>query len=223
MNYKEAILRRHPGLSEPQLSKSNTALLVIDMQYYDAHPDYGIVSQLKSREGEPAVQYYIDRLGTIIPNVQRLLIAFREQNMEVIFVRIQSLTKYGRDRSRGHKNHDIHCPPDSKEAQILEEVAPAEDEIVLSKTCGSAFNGTMIDSILRNIGINNLVIVGVVTSGCVEISVRDASDRSYGVILIEDACATWTMEMEVEAIQAMNNISAKVKNTHEVVQIVAEL
>ena len=81
----------------------------------------------------------------------------------------------------------------------------------------------MIDYILRNIGIQNLVIVGVVTSGCVEISVRDASDRGYGVILVDDACATWTMEMEEEAIQAMNNISAKVKNTHAVVQNLAEL
>jgi nicotinamidase-related amidase len=220
---EEALRKRYPKLPEPQISRRDTALLIIDMQYEDAHPDWGICARFKSRGEEAALQEYIDRLALIIPNIKQLLTAFREQRMEVVYTRIQSLTKDGRDRSLEHKNVDIHCPPGSKEAQILEELAPRADEIVLSKTCSSVFNGTMIDYVLRNIGIQNLVVVGVVTHGCVEISVRDAADRSYRLTIVEDGCAAWTDELHTSAISRMDDIYGKVKSTHEILQILKQL
>lgn len=219
----ESLRRRHQRLPEPQITRSNTALLIIDMQYEDAHPDYGLCARFKTRGEEDAVQYYVNRLRSVILSIQRLLEAFRERDMEVIYTRIESLTRDGRDRSQEHKALGIHCPPGSQEAQILEEIAPQDDEIVLSKTCGSVFNGTMIDYILRNIGIQNLVVVGVVTSGCVEISVRDAADRSYEVIVVEDACATWSEAMESAAIWAMDEIYAKAKCTDDVLHMLEQI
>jgi len=223
MTRREALRNRYPKLPKPQITRRNTALLVIDMQYRCAHPDYGTCAHFKARGEEAALQEYIDRLPLIVLNIQQLLTAFRERRMEVIYICIQSLTKDGRDRSLEHKNLGIHCPPGSKEAQILEELAPQADEIVLSKTCGSVFNGTMIDYVLRNIGIQNLVVVGVVTSGCVEISVRDAADRSYGLIITEDGCASWTNELHTSAISRMDDIYGKVKSTHEILQILEQL
>jgi nicotinamidase-related amidase len=48
--------------------------------------------------------------------------------------------------------------------------------------------------------------------------VRDASDRSYRVIVAEDACATWTEEMHRAGIAAMNEVHAKIKSTGEILQ-----
>jgi nicotinamidase-related amidase len=218
-----ALRKRHRGLPEPQLARSDTALVVIDMQYYDAHPGYGMCAQLKAASEEEAAQYYVERLGLIVPNIQKLLDASRQHHIEVIHLRIQSLTKDGRDRSKQHKNLGIHCPPGSKEAQLLDELQAQHDEIVLTKTCGGAFNGTMIDQILRNIGIQNLIVVGVVTNGCVEATVRDASDRSYDVIVVEDACATWTQEMQAASIWTMEEVYAKIKTTQQVLALVNSL
>ena len=223
MNREEALRRRYPKLREPQLTRENTALLVIDMQYEDAHPDWGIAARFKARGEEAALQEYLDRVALSIPNIQQLLTAFRERGMEIIHTRIESLTKDGRDRSLEHKNVDLHCSPGSKEAQILDDLAPHDDEIVLSKTCSSVFNGTMIDYVLRNIGIQYLIIAGVVTSGCVEISVRDAADRSYGIVIVEDGCASWTDEIHSAAIDRMHDIYGKVKRTDEVLQILRRL
>ena len=78
----------------------------------------------------------------------------------------------------------------------------------------------MIDYVLRNIGIRNLVVVGVVTSGCVENTVRDAADRSYAVVVVEDCCATWTPEKHKAAINAMDETSAKIKMTDEMIGII---
>lgn len=219
MEYERELLRRHATLPEPELRREDTALLVIDLQYGDAHRDYGLLKRMRDRGDGAAIEYYARRLEElVIPNVRRLQDAFRVAGLEVIHTRIQSLTRDGRDRSLEHKSLGIHHPPGSKEAEILPEVAPQGDEIVISKTCGGVFNGTSIEYVLRNLGIKNLVIVGVVTSGCVELAVRDAADRGFAVILVEDATATWTPEMQEAALRAMREIYAKVKTTDEVVE-----
>jgi nicotinamidase-related amidase len=224
MLFERELLRRHASLPEPELRREDTALLVIDLQYGDAHPDFGLLKRMRDRGDGPATEYYLRRLqDLVIPNIRRLQDAFRAAGMEVIHTRIESLTRDGRDRSLEHKSLGIHHPPGSKEAEILPEVAPQGDEIVISKTCGGVFNGTNIEYVLRNLGIRNLVIGGVVTSGCVELAVRDAADRSFAVVLVEDATATWTPEMQAAAVRAMREIYAKVKTTDEVVEHVRAL
>ena len=166
MHYEEQISRRHQPLPEPGFSIADTALLVIDMQYGDAHRDFGHLRRMAERGDGAAIEYYASRLETrVVPNIRRLLAAFRDAGLEVIHTHIQSLTPDGRDRSLQHKSLGIHHPPGSKEAQILDEVAPRTGEIVLSKTCGGVFNGTNLEYVLRNLEIRTLVIAGVVTSG----------------------------------------------------------
>ena len=216
MDLDPRLRRRHARLPEPTLHRRDTALLAIDLQYGDAHRDHGLLRRMRDRGDGPALEYYVERLESlVVPNVRRLMDACRQAGVEVIHSKIESLTRDGRDRSLEHRSLGIHHPPGSKDAQILDEVAPQGDEIVITKTCGGAFNGTNIEYVLRNLGIQNLIVVGVVTSGCVEVAVRDASDRSFQVLLVEDATATWSEEMEQAAIRAMDEIYAKVVSTSE--------
>jgi nicotinamidase-related amidase len=223
MDNDKRLIRRYAHLPEPQLRRDDTALLVIDMQYGGAHPDYGTLKRMRERGDGEALAYYINRLEqSVIPNIQRLQHACRSLGVEVIHTRIESLTQDGRDRSLEHKRLGIHHPPGSKEGQFLDAVAPVGGEIALTKTCGGVFNGTNIEYVLRNLEIRNLIIVGVITSGCVEVAVRDASDRSFAVTLAEDACSTWSAEMEFASIRAMREIYAKVKSTDEILEILQE-
>src|SRR5262249_31672991 len=141
------------------------------------------------------LDYYAQAMQRIVPNVRRLQEACRSAGIEVMFSRIQSATQDGRDRGRIHKDLQIFCPPDSKEASILEEIAPVGDEIVFSKTTGSVFNSTAIQHVLLSMGIRNLIMCGVMTSGCVESAARDATDLGFGVIVVADACASWSEEL----------------------------
>jgi nicotinamidase-related amidase len=200
---------RFRPLPEPDLTGPDTALLVVDVQYGDAHPDYGAVRRMRERH-PGSTDYYEARLETAVPVIRRLQDAFRALGREVVHVKIESLTRDGRDRSLEHKSLDIHCPPGSKGAQILEEVAPVGDEVVVTKTCGGVFDGTNLDYVLRNLGIRNLVVCGVVTNGCVEAAVRGASGRGYHVCLVEDACAAWTAELEAGALRVMREVYAKI-------------
>ncbi len=219
MTSAQRLRHRHGVLPDPEFRVGDTALLVIDLQYGDAHPDHGLLRRMRDRGDEEIAAYYVDRLETlVIPNVRRLQDACRAAGIEVIHTRIESLTADGRDRSLEHKRLNIHHPPGSLDAQFREEVAPVGDEIVLTKTCGGVFNGTNIEYVLRNLGISELIVAGVITSGCVEVAVRDAADRGFSVTLAEDACASWSVEMEQAAIRAMSEIYAKVLSTDEIVR-----
>jgi nicotinamidase-related amidase len=216
MDIDGRIRRRHARLPEPTLQRRDTALLAIDLQYGDAHREHGLLRRMRDRGDGAAMEYYAARIEQlVIPNVRRLMDVCRQAGIEVIHTRIESLTRDGRDRSLEHKHLGIHHPPGSKDAQILDEVAPQGDEIVITKTCGGVFNGSNIEYVLRNLGIQHLIVVGVVTSGCVEVAVRDAADRGFQVLLVEDATATWSDEMQQAAMRAMDEIYAKVVTTSE--------
>ena len=213
------LLKLIKPLPEVRLKRKNSALLVVDMQYLDAHKDYGIFLNARNKGVREAMNYYRDRLGLIVPNIARLQKAFRRKRMEVIQTKIASLTLDGRERSKGHRDKGIFAPKGSKDAEILKELRPMENEIVLPKTASGVFNSTAIDQILRNLGVQNLVVTGVVTNNCVENAVRDACDRGFAVILVEDGCAAVTEELHLAAIRAMRDHFAKIKTTAEVIKM----
>jgi nicotinamidase-related amidase len=212
----------HSTLPTPVIRAGDTALLIIDVQYHGADRGHGLLRDRIDAGEEAAVEYFANRVETlVVPNVQRLQSAFRLAGVEVIHVKTESLTADGRDRSPSAKLHGTHVAPGSREGDILDEIAPVGDEIVFRKTCASAFNGTNIETILRNIGINRLVVGGVVTGSCVEMAVRDASDRGFSVVLVEDATASWTPEMQRDAIEGMRDRTATVMTTAAVEELIA--
>ena len=213
------LLKLIKPLPEVRLKRKNSALLVVDMQYLDAHKDYGIFLNARKKGVREAMNYYRDRLELIVPNIARLQKAFRRKRMEVIQTKIASLTLDGRERSKGHRDKGIFAPKGSKDAEILKELRPMENEIVLPKTASGVFNSTAIDQILRNLGVENLVVIGVVTNNCVENAVRDACDRGFAVILVEDGCAAVSEELHLAAIRAMRDHFAKIKTTAEVIKM----
>jgi len=213
------LLKLIKPLPEVRLKRKNSALLVVDMQYLDAHKDYGIFLNARKKGVREAMNYYRDRLELIVPNIARLQKAFRRKRMEVIQTKIASLTLDGRERSKGHRDKGIFAPKGSKDAEILKELRPMENEIVLPKTASGVFNSTAIDQILRNLGVENLVVTGVVTNNCVENAVRDACDRGFAVILVEDGCAAVSEELHLASLRAMRDHFAKIKTTAEVIKM----
>ncbi len=203
-------------LNEVELVSNKTALLVVDMQYLDAHPDFGLVQT--AREQGIDTSYYEERLKLITGNIQTLLKAAREKGLEVLYCTIESLTKDGRDRSLEHKNANLHAEKGSKGGEIIEEIKPLEDEIVLRKTCSGVFNGTNIDQLLRNLKIENLIVVGVVTNQCVDTAVRDAADRGYEVVLVEDSTAAFHESLHQASIEILSGVYCRVNSTEEVIQ-----
>ncbi|MEJ2315444.1 MAG: cysteine hydrolase [Gammaproteobacteria bacterium] len=215
--YRESIT--HVPAVTRSLELHKTALLCIDMQYLDAAPGFGVFADaVASGVPHEAQEYYFNRLDEIVlPNVRRLQDAFRENELEVIHTRIQSLTMDGRDRSPGHKRLNLHAAPGSKEAEFIERVAPIENEIIINKTASGVFTSTNIQYILRNMEITGLFVVGVYSNECVSTAIRDACDLGFYVTLISDGCATVTPELQQATITTMKDRYARVLTTDEAV------
>lgn len=211
-------LNWRPALPDPPIEPGTAALMVIDMQYSDASMEAGVFAEKRSRGLDAGLDYFEQRLNEIVPNIRMLQDACRQANIEVIFSRIQSMALDGRDRGGAHKDLKIACAPGSREAQILDELAPRPNELVFSKTAGSSFNGTNLDFVLRNLGIRTLVLTGVMTSGCVESAARDAKDLGYGVLLVQDACASWTEELHQASLRVVDGVFGKVTTVDRVLQ-----
>ncbi|MCY6381805.1 cysteine hydrolase family protein [Hoeflea prorocentri] len=180
------------------------ALISVDMQNADCGADMLAEGRAGRVKPPRTVHFYEAVADIVIPNQQRLHAAIRAAGAETIYVAIESLTRDGRDRGIDHKVSGIHLAPGSTEARIIDAVAPAPDEIVLKKTASGAFGATNLDYILRNLGVTQLIVVGVVTHQCVENTVRQGADIGYLVTVVSDACATDSAEQHSAALAAMS-------------------
>ena len=151
--------------------------------------------------------------------MQRLQAAFRAAGIEVLYTTIESLTKDGRDRSLDYKITGFHVPKGSWDGKVIDEIAPADDEIVLPKTSSSVFVSTHIDYLLRNLGVKQLVLCGLVTDQCVESAIRDACDLGYLVTLVPDACATYSQERHDNTLRAIGGYCRQVSTSALVAEI----
>jgi nicotinamidase-related amidase len=196
-----------PRPPEPSWQGGRIALLTIDLQYLDAHPDgwMGRLGRMQQREDLLSKRW--EAIGTILPNVRRLQDAFRAAKAEVMHVRVLFRTRDGRDAGKSYMPDPgaEPIPRDARDEDFLDEVAPVGDEIIFNKTSSSAFNSTAIDSVLRRMGISHLVITGIVTDGCVELTARDAADKGYIVTLVTDGCAASTPEAHTDALARMTD------------------
>ncbi|MDB5524526.1 MAG: isochorismatase [Rhizobium sp.] len=189
---------------EVKLDPAGSAILFIDVQNFSVRRDGGEFKEISDEVIATDYKYYFDRIGTLaIPNMQRLLNAFRKAGIEVMYTTIESLTRNGRDRSLDYKITGFNVPKGSWDGKVIDELAPGDDEIVLPKSSSSVFVSTHIDYILRNLGVKQLVLCGLLTDQCVESAIRDACDLGYLVTLVPDACATMSPEREASSLKAI--------------------
>lgn len=135
-----------------------------------------------------------------LPALQQALALARGQGVEVIHTVIANLTADGRDRSLDYKRCGMGFPPGSPETRVIAELAPLPDELVLPKSSSSPFNSTVLDYLLRNIGIKTLIVAGILTDQCIDHTVKDAADRGYRVICLTDACMAESLERHRAAL-----------------------
>lgn len=203
---------------EREIVPARTALLNIDMQNGEFNPDI-LARARQPGTPESEKRAFYERIdGIVIPNQARLQAAARAAGIEVIFTVLESLTQDGRDRSLDHKISGLNFPKGCWEAKVIDAVGPEGDEIIIPKTASGIFNATNIEYVLRNLGIEFLVIYGVVTDQCVESAIRDAADRGFLVTQIEDCCAAETPENHAASIEGMRGHYCRTRSTEEMIE-----
>lgn len=215
------------------LQRSKAALLVVDVQTYCC-------------DGETE-HYQNESLPKMVSNIQRLLEVFRKfrddppgvdqaarndrkcpcvAGCEVIFTAIASLTKDGRDISLDYKLSGPYFAMIPKVCTSIDDIFlpsirpdfdTGKGDIYIPKTASSVFHSTNIDYVLRNLNIQQLVIVGQITEQCVESTVRNAADMGYLVSVVEDACASHSSAAHEQGLSGMKGYCRTV-TTQQVIE-----
>lgn len=201
------------------IAPAKTALLIIDMQHvFITRPAPENPTEDEKNKALRWEPFYKKIDEVVVPNNQKLLKCFREKEIEVCFAKIQCQKQNGSDRSLDQKTtgyNQLLLPPGTPAAGIVPELSPREDEIVVTKTTDSALTGTPLRLWLHNMGIDAVVVTGVLTDQCVSGTVRSLADESFKVWLIEDACMASTQKIQDNELEILNNIYCHVINTRE--------
>jgi len=189
-------------MTKLNLDPTRTALVLIDLQNDNVHPDGAYASF-------GAAAHAVEQ--DLLTHVRELLAWARAQGVPVIHNRIVSYP----GRPFGGSNAPIFqmIGPDSLRlgswgAQALDGLEAHEDEPVLLRNRMSCFNGSGIDMLLRNLGVTDVIVAGVWTNMAVEHTTRDAADHGYRAILATDATSSLSADWQHAAVSyALTNIA----------------
>jgi nicotinamidase-related amidase len=200
-----------------EIVAARTALLTIDMQYLDAHPDYGIGRRVRDAGHFDLLEDYYAMAAEAVSRTARLQAAARTAGLELIHVRIRPHTEDARECPPVTRVRKVRYPASSRESDFLDEVAPREGEIALTKITSSAFLSTDLALILHNLDIDTVLTCGVVTNGCVESTVRDGRDLGFKMIVVEDCCASWTRELHERSLRYLAVSFGNVRGAEDII------
>ena len=214
-----------PEPADPDLAWGHTALLLIDVQNtYLARPQRASLPPDEQRRYDAWTPFHERMYATVIPRTAELLRLFRSNGIERLFARIACHTKDGRDRSLSQKMpgwNNLLLPKGEAPSQVVPELAPEGDEIVVTKTTDSALTGTNLRLILANLGIKTVVCCGIFTDQCVSSTVRSLADESFGVVVVEDCCAAGSDELHRKELEIINMIYCHVLSSEELKALMA--
>ena len=182
---------------------ASTALIIIDMQRDFLYP--GGFGEVLGND--------VSATNAIIPQVQKVLETARERGIFVIHTReghrpdlsdvppskmrrggnIGQLGTMGRILVRGEYGHDI-----------VDELKPIHGEPIIDKPGKGSFYQTDLELILQNKGIKSLLIAGVTTHVCVQATIREANDRGYECLMLEDCCASFDQKDHTASIRMIH-------------------
>jgi len=221
-------LARWPAFAPTfRIDPRRTALVIVDMQNGYVRPLSGLGRYLQEQFPDLAAYYLTRQATVVIPNIARLLQSFRHHGLTVVYVtfgahRSDALDwlpsrRRVEDQVRKETSHATAVlVVGTAEHAIVEELAPLPGEPVINKVTRGAFNSTGIDQMLRNMGVQQLITVGCITNVCVETTARDAVDRGYDCVLVEDATASFNPAFHEASLRAFAATFGMVRTTGEV-------
>ncbi len=211
-----------------EINPPQTALVVVDVQRYFVHADYPFGQTLEKLVPGIGEGYFRRIREHVIPNVQKLLATARVQGMKVIYTGFGCCTADGSDMTRWAREFNdvaramggpaMWPSVEDPAWQIEDAVTPQPGELVVNKTTSGPLNSTDLEKTLREMGVDTLIVCGLVTDVCVTQTARETGDRGFRVIVAEDACTTLSEEQHRAALLAFNMVFGRVRKTADIVK-----
>ncbi len=199
-----------------------SALVIIDMQDCYTRPAESFDS---AGEGADLDVFYKRIDETVIPNIQRLLSAYRAAGRPIFYVEMGSMRPdgadlpiYGRranETSRAATGHPLFPPIDDPITRTDDRIKPEPGEVVLRKTTTGTVASTPIDQNLRALGCDRVTVAGILTDCCVAQTSRELADLDFDVTVVEDACASLVPAHHQAILEIFENFYGAVAATDD--------
>lgn len=196
------------GRASFDLSHETCALLVIDMQDEFVRPHW--------------TPFWVPEATRQVPRIKMLIEHCRARRVPVIFTAF-SRTNHSRDRPASgafmpnrYPELGLHETAFFEEGRIWHELAPLPDELVIYKPSYGAFYDTPLETILRNLGRDTVVICGTLTNFCCGATARQAYERGFKVVFGSDVTSTDDPDMQEPELQVLRKGFAKVLSAEEI-------
>jgi len=211
-----------------ELDPTRTALIIVDMQRYFTQPSFPF-TDLFEKMSPGVCSGYLRRVReSVIPSIRRLLDHFRSNGSLVVFTAVGTEKKDGSDLAGWARALDdagmsllgtrIHPPVGDLSWQIDPALEPRSGEIVVNKLSAGTFATTDLAEQLRGRGIDCVVITGVVTDVCVSTTAREAADRNFKVVVVSDACTTFSETLHRANLETLH-VFGWVRETADVIRM----
>ena len=188
---------------EELIIPERTALIIVDAQNDFCSPG-GCVDQIPASD--------MSLMKSFVEKTQTLLAAARQARVMVLFTKAtnypggayKSAPDLARKTEYLRPDSPLICAYGSWGDEILNELSPRPEEIVINKHRHNSFMGTELDILLRSNGIKTLIVTGVTTERCVLATVTGAITHDYYVIVPRDCVASQKLEMHNAALLVMS-------------------
>jgi len=211
-----------------EMDPGKTALVIVDVQPAFTDPSVGYMKAY-AKLLKASVDYFADRVNDlVIPNTNKLLDFFRQNNMMVVYIVTFSETEDLSDMDRNHQKAIRKFEQSYGEQvwrkwnpgmNVREEIAPRPGELVLPKRTGSAFASSILPYVLRNAGIETVVLTGCNTNGCVFETSCVGCNMGFEIILANDATACFAQTLQDMAEKWISHFFGMVRTTDETIEI----
>jgi nicotinamidase-related amidase len=186
------------------------ALLIVDMQNAFLDPKGSL----------PRMGLDTSRTLSVIAPITRLRSAFHEAGLPVIYLQHVHRAD-GSDMGRIAEVFPPiralgHCFEGTWDAEFTRQLEPTREDRIVKKSRFSGFYKTDLESLLRKLAVETLVVSGIATNICVESTIRDAFFRDYAVVVPREATASFTEEQEAGSFANFAFAFAKVLPLEEV-------
>jgi len=196
----------HEGNAKFEIIPDKCALPVIDMQDEFVKPDW------------------VPEATRQVPRIKRLIEHCRSKNIPVIYT-VYSKTHYYLDRPKTGKfmpgrysDLKIDFSQFFIEGRVWHELTPEDDEIVIHKPSYGAFYDTPLETILKNMGKDTVIICGTLTNVCCGMTARQAYERSFKVVFGNDVTSTDDPEMQEPELKVLRKNYAKILSLQEIIK-----
>lgn len=193
-----------------EIVPNNCALLVIDMQDEFVKPHW--------------TPDWVPEATKQVPRIKGLIEHCRNKKIPVIYT-VYSKTHNYLDRPKtGHlmpgrySKLEIDRSSFFVDGRVWHEIAPRKDEIVIKKSSYGAFYDTPLETILKNMGKDTVIICGTITNYCCGATARQAYERSFKVIFGSDVTSTDVPEMQEPELKVLRKGFAKVLTAEEIIK-----